>query len=67
MRRVFVTNGAEFRVIVTNADGKTTTQSLSELGMTLCPDVTRITLPDGLQSGGNLDCAAEQLALKCAA
>jgi Ca2+-binding RTX toxin-like protein len=41
---------ASFKVLVANADGTTTMQTLAQLGITsidLTPDSTRITLPDG--------------------
>lgn len=64
LRKAFDTNGdgklsgaelANFKVLVTNADGSTTTQTLAQLGITeigLKPDVTMITLPDGSQITG---------------
>jgi Large polyvalent protein associated domain 39/Large polyvalent protein-associated domain 3 len=61
LRAVFDTNGdgkltaadaafGQFKVLVTNADGSTTAQTLAQLGITeinLTADATRIVLPDG--------------------
>jgi Ca2+-binding RTX toxin-like protein len=61
LRAVFDSNGdgkltvadaafAQFKVLVTNADGSTTAQTLTQLGITainLTADTTRIVLPDG--------------------
>jgi hypothetical protein len=61
LRSVFDSNGdgkltaadaafAQFKVLVTNADGSTTAQTLAQLGIieiNLTADATRIVLPDG--------------------
>ncbi|WP_166507188.1 DUF4214 domain-containing protein [Frigidibacter mobilis] len=66
LRRVFDTNGdgkltsadarfAEFRVLVTGADGSTSTKTLAQLGITaidLRADATKVVLQDGSQITG---------------
>jgi hypothetical protein len=66
LRQVFDSNGdgkltaadtgyGGFKVLVTNADGTTTAQTLAQLGITeinLLPDTTKITLPDGSEITG---------------
>ena len=66
---VFDTNGdgelsgaelADFRIMVTNADGSTMSHTLAELGITsidLSADATHIELPDGVMIVGSIELA----------